>query len=80
MNAIEMKCNAVGTIEIVRAITHEPNRIDDSGAYATYQAISADNLHEIAANYSNVVRPNGKVLKGAIYTERMAQNDFAALV
>ena len=80
MQAIELKCNQAGTLEITNVVEFEPNHIDESGALAHYQAVSAEKLHSIAVEYDNVIRPNGQHLSGKDYSLRMAKNDFKSFI
>ena len=79
MNAIELKVREAGTIEIERIVEHEPNRTDDSGALATYQALTPDSMLEIVKRHDNVLRVNAdKTERSSDYTLRKAKNDWLA--
>ena len=80
MQAIEMKCNQVGTIEFGKVVEYDSFHVDESGALAHYQAMSAEVAHKIAMRYSNVLRPNGQRLRGVDYSIRMAKNDFRSFI
>lgn len=79
MKAIELQCWKPGRISIVRAMDHEPNRTDESGALAVYQCTTPEALQNVVARYDVVYRPNMKEEPGKAYTLRKARNDFAAL-
>jgi hypothetical protein len=42
-----------------------------------YAFTSAESMHSKAKGHDWVTRPNGKTIKGADYTLKMAKNDFS---
>jgi hypothetical protein len=68
-NEIRCDVNQAGTI-IIKATT------PGGGWLKEYSFSTAENMHTIAKGHDWVQRPNGKTIKGADYTLKMAQNDF----
>lgn len=81
MKAIELKVVNAGTVEICRAIEHEPNHTDDSGVLARYQATSPAAILDIVKRHDNVIRANSvKAERTSTYTLRKAENDWNTAV
>ena len=77
MAKMEARCKEVGTITIETQTTCGDKRGNcDCGAYDHYRISDVENLHSVTAQFAWIERPNGRIVRGAAYTKRMAQNDF----
>jgi hypothetical protein len=76
MKKVNAHCYEAGTLQVGTSSKLDAKGTDHSGALAAYQFETAASLHRVAVGYSWVVRPNGREIKGSVYTIRMAKNDF----
>jgi len=74
MQNIQISCKVQGVIIIPNEF-YTKEGFSISGNLADYSPTSAEILHKIASKYTWVER-QGKKIKGASYTLKMAQNDF----
>lgn len=75
MTTIKLSCKVQGTISIPSNYYTSEGGFSTSGNLADYEVGDAQKLHKIASKYTWIER-NGKRIKGALYSLKMAQNDF----
>ena len=73
---IKASCNRPGTLILGTDWSQDKGGNSISGNLADYALSSPEKLHEIAKDYTCVLRPGKKNVGGDCYTLQMARNDF----
>jgi len=69
-------CFQIGTLKLGDKPTWNRG-FDYSGALASFDFESPESMQQKALNYTTVIRPGGKKIKGSEYSLRMAINDWS---